>query len=194
MTITVFRESTTTASRNVSPTFGKRDGTQVLVDYSEPLPVVDVNHYRLHEGRAFLAYYLQNGVAPLADAASINIAIAANAGYAPHMTIGAFCGGDSTLFIYESATASGGTAFTPVQRNRISTTTSNVAMTINPTVTATGTELYKEFLPGGVKKKAGGGGGESLEFVIKPLTNYLIRLTNISGSAQTAEVTLEWYE
>ena len=129
MTITVFRESTTTASRNVSPTFGKRDGTQVLVDYSEPLPVVDVNHYRLHEGRAFLAYYLQNGVAPLADAASINIAIAANAGYAPHITIGAFCGG-----------------------------------------------------------------GESLEFVIKPLTNYLIRLTNISGSAQTAEVALEWYE
>lgn len=194
MTITVFRESTTTATRNVSPSFGKRDGTQVLVDYSEPLPVVDVNHYRLHEARAFIAYHLENGVSPLADGASINIAIAANAGYTPHMTIGAFCGGDSTLYFYESATASGGTAFTPVQRNRTSTTTSNVAMTINPTVTGTGTELYKEFLPGGTKKKAGGGGGESLEFILKPLTSYLIRLTNISGSAQVAEITLEWYE
>ena len=194
MSITVFRESTTTATRNTSPSFGKRDGSQVLVDYSEPLPVVDINHYRLHEGRAFIAYYLQNGIAPLADDASINIAIAANAGYAPHLTIGAFCGGDSTLFVYESATASGGTGFTPIQRNRTSTTASNVAMTINPTVTNTGTEIYEEFLPGGTKKKAGGGSGESLEFVIKPLTNYLIRLTNISGSAQTAEIVLEWYE
>lgn len=194
MSIAVKRESLTTASRHVTPSFGKRDGSHVLVDYSEPFPMVDVNHYRLHEGRAFIAYYLQNGVTPLADGASINVAIAANAGYTPHLTIGAFCGGDSTLYVYESAAASGGTAFTPVQRNRTVTTASNVAMTINPTVSATGTELYKEFLPGGAKKKAGGGGGESLEFVIKPLTNYLIRLTNISGSAQVAEITLEWYE
>lgn len=194
MSLTVKRESMTTASRHVTPSFGKRDGSHVLVDYSEPFPMVEVNHYRLHEGRAFIAYYLQNGVSPLADGASINVAIAANTGYTPHITIGAFCGGDSSLFVYESATASGGTAFTPVQRNRTSTTTSNVAMTINPTVTATGTELYREFLPGGTKKKAGGNGGESLEFVFKPLTNYLVRLTNISGSAQVAEITLEWYE
>jgi len=194
MSLTINRESLTTLARHVTPSFGRRDGSHVLVDYSEPLPVVAVNHYRLHEGLAFIAYYLQNGVSPLADGASIDIAIAANAGYTPHITIGAFCGGDATMFIYENATASGGTAFTPVQRNRNSATTSNVAMTINPTVTATGTELFKEFWPGGVKKKAGGGGGESLEYVIKPLTSYLIRLTNISGSAQTAEIILEWYE
>jgi hypothetical protein len=194
VTTIVYRESTSTATRHVSPTFGKRDGTQVLVDYSEPLPVVAINHYRLHEGMAFIAYYLQNGVSPLADGASINIAIAANAGYYPHLTVGGFCGGDSTMFIYESATASGGTAFTPINRNRNSLTTSNVAMTINPTVTSTGTELFEEFFPGGLKKKAGGGGGDALEYVIKPLTNYLIRLTNISGSAQTAEIMLEWYE
>ena len=194
MAILVERESLTTASRHVTPSFGRRDGSHALVDYSEPMPVVDVNHYRLHENRAFIAYYLQNGGSPLADGASINIAIASNAGYTPHLTIGSFCGGDSTLYFYEAPTATGGTAFTPVQRNRNSTYASNVAMTINPTVTATGTELFKEFLPGGTKKKAGGGGGESLEFVIKPLTNYLIRLTNISGSPQPAEIILEWYE
>jgi hypothetical protein len=69
-----------------------------------------------------------------------------------------------------------------------------VAMVINPTVSGTGTELFEEFLPGGTKKKAGGGGGDSLEYVLAPLTNYLVRLTNVSGSAQIAELVLEWYE
>lgn len=191
MTTIVTRESLTTETRHASPSFGKRDGSQVLVDYSEPLPVVDVNHYRLHEGRGFLSYYV---ITSLADTASMSLALAANAGYYPHMTIGAFCGGNSTLYFYESSVASGGTAFVPVQRNRNFTTTSNVAITNGPTVTSVGTLLYQEFLPAGVKKKSGGGGGEALEFALKPLTNYLVRITNTSGAAQTAEITLEWYE
>lgn len=110
------------------------------------------------------------------------------------MTVGSFCGGDSEFFLYEGATSTGGTSFTPVRRNRTIATPSDVAMVINPTVTGTGTELFEEFLPGGTKKKAGGGGGDSLEYVLAPLTNYLIRLTNVSGSAQIAELMLEWYE
>ena len=39
-----------------------------------------------------------------------------------------------------------------------------------------------------------GGAAGSLEYVLKPLTNYLFRLTNVNGTAHAASLTLEWYE
>jgi hypothetical protein len=66
--------------------------------------------------------------------------------------------GDAELYIYEGATTTGGTLFTPVIRNRNYTTASNVAIAMNPTVTGTGTLIDAQFLAGGVGKKAGGGG------------------------------------
>jgi hypothetical protein len=49
-------------------------------------------------------------------------------------------------------------------------------------------------LPGGSGKKSGGGAAGSLEYVLKPLTNYLFRLTNVNGTAHAASLQLEWYE
>jgi hypothetical protein len=100
------------------------------------------------------------------------------------------------LYIYESASTTGGTAFTPINRNRnyALTNPSEVAMVINPTVTSVGTELDAQIIPGGAGKKAGGGTAGSLEYVLKPLTNYLFRLTNVNGTAHAAYLTLEWYE
>jgi len=102
--------------------------------------------------------------------------------------------GDAELYFYEGATSTGGTAFTPVIRNRNYTTASQVAMVVNPTVNTTGDLIDAQFLPGGVGKKSGGGDAQSLEFVLKPLTNYLIRMTNVNGTAHTGHITLEWYE
>jgi hypothetical protein len=65
---------------------------------------------------------------------------------------------------------------------------------INPTVTVTGTEIDAELVVGGAGKKSGGGGSNALEMVLNPLTTYLFRLTNVSGTAQMAELFLEWYE
>ena len=190
----VDRESEDTRSRFVTLTQQTISDGQVVVGSDQPLVTADVNHQRLHEGRAYYAFYLQNSGAPLADDASINIVFAAGPGVYPHLSIGSFCGGDCELFLYEGASSTGGASFTPIARNRQSTNTSDVAMVTNPTVTATGVNLLTEFLPGGAKKKAGGGGGDSSEYLLKPLTNYLVRLLNVSGSAQIAEITLEWYE
>ena len=39
-----------------------------------------------------------------------------------------------------------------------------------------------------------GGDMSTASLVLKPLTNYLLRLTNVSGAAQAAEMTITWYE
>jgi hypothetical protein len=67
-------------------------------------------------------------------------------------------------------------------------------MVINPTINTLGTELDGQIVPGGVGKKSGGGSAGTLEYVLKPLTNYHFRLTNVNGTSHAASLTLEWYE
>jgi hypothetical protein len=190
----VTNESDATKSRFVTPTYIDYDYNQLIAGSDKPFPVLDVNHLRLHEGRAFKAYRIYPSATKLADGASCNIAIAwADSVYA-HILMDASCGGNAELYMYEGATVSGGTSFTAVKRNRTSATTSQSAILINPTVTVTGTEIDAEIVTGGAGKKSGGSGSGSLEIVLKPLTTYLFRLTNVSGAAQMAELFLEWYE
>ena len=189
-------ESLTTKSRFVTLAQKNNAGTYVVAGADAPLIMVDVNHQRNHDGRAFFAYKLFPDSAKLAAGASINIAMAAPAGVYPHITIHALCLGDAELYIYEGSTTSGGTAFTPINRNRNHTITnpSQVAMVIAPTVSAVGTEIDAQIIAGGAGKKSTGGAAGSLEYVLKPLTTYLFRLTNVNGTAHAAYLTLEWYE
>lgn len=196
MPIIVQRESENTKSRLVTLTHKNNAGDQVIAGADAPVIMVDVNHQRNHDGRAFYAYKLAPDSAPLAALASIDIVLASPAGVYPHLTVEGLCLGDAELYIYEGTSTNGGTAFTPINRNRnyAISNPSEVAMVINPTVTAVGTEIDAEIIPGGIGKKSGGGAAGSLEYVLKPLTNYLFRLTNVNGTAHAASLTLEWYE
>lgn len=196
MPIIVQRESENTKSRLVTLTHKNNAGEQVIAGADAPVIMVDVNHQRNHDGRAFYAYKLAPDSAPLAALASIDIVLASPAGVYPHLTVEGLCLGDAELYIYEGTSTNGGTAFTPINRNRnyAISNPSEVAMVINPTVTAVGTEIDAEIIPGGIGKKSGGGAAGSLEYVLKPLTNYLFRLTNVNGVAHAASLTLEWYE
>lgn len=158
--------------------------------------VVDVNHQRNHDGRAYYAYKIAPDTAKLASGSSINIVLASPSGVYPHVTVDGMCLGDAELYIYEGTVTTGGTAFTPVNRNRnyAVSNVSEVAMVINPTVTSVGTEIDAQIIPGGAGKKSGGGTAGSLEYVLKPLTNYMFRLTNVNGVSHAASLTLEWYE
>lgn len=194
--ITVTRESDTTNARHVVLTHKNNAGAQVIAGADAPVIMVDVNHQRNHDGRAYYAYKIYPDSAPLAASASIDIVLASPAGVFPHITIDGLCLGDAELYVYESTVTTGGTAFTPINRNRnyAVSNPSQVAMVINPTVTSVGTELDAQIIPGGAGKKSGGGTAASLEYVLKPLTNYLFRLTNVNGTAHAAYLTLEWYE
>jgi len=194
MAVSIERESQTTKARHVNPAYVDKDGASYITSSDRPFPIVDINHLRLHEGRAFKAYRIYPSATKLADGASCNIAIAWASGVYAHLLIDASCAGNAELYMYEGATVSGGTSFTAIKRNRTSTTTSQSAILINPTVTVTGTEIDAELVAGGSGKKSGGGGANSLEIILNPLTTYLFRLTNVSGAAQMAELFLEWYE
>jgi hypothetical protein len=192
--ITVDIESLNTKSRLVSLVQKNNAGDYVVVGADAPIVNADVNHQRNHDGRAWFAYKIAPDSAKLADAASIDIVLASASGVLPHMTVDALCLGDAELYIYEGTSATGGTSFTPINRNRNYTTSSQVAMIINPTVTTLGTQIDAQILPGGSGKKSSGNSAASLEYVLKPLTNYLFRLTNVNGTAHAASLQLEWYE
>jgi hypothetical protein len=189
-------ESLTTKSRFVTPVQKNNAGTFVVAGADAPLITVDVNHQRNHDGRAFFAYKLYPVASKLAALASIDIVMASPAGVFPHISVEAFCQGDAEFYLYEGSSTTGGTAFTPINRNRNHAVSnpSQSAMVINPTINSLGTELDGQIVPGGVGKKSGGGDSATLEYVLKPLTNYHFRLTNVNGTSHAASMTLEWYE
>lgn len=190
----VERESQPQKAQFVALTQKDKDGNQMVAGSDNGIIVVDVNHHRLHEGRAFIAWNIYPGSAKLAAGLSADIVLAAGPGTIPHVTIAMESSGDCDFFVYEGTSTTGGTAFTPVRRNRNIATTSNVAMVTNPTVTTLGTLINQQFITGGTGKKSSGGSSGSLEYVLTPLTNYLFRLTNVNGTAHTALLELEWYE
>jgi hypothetical protein len=189
-------ESLTTKSRFVTPVQKNNAGEFVVAGSDAPMIMVDVNHQRNHDGRAYFAYKLYPTSAKLAAGASINIVMASPTGVTPHLTVEAFCQGDAEFYMYEGSSSTGGTSFTPINRNRnyVISNPSQSAMVINPTINSLGTELDAQIVPGGVGKKAGGGNSGTLEYVLKPLTNYHFRLTNVNGTSHAAFLSLEWYE
>jgi hypothetical protein len=194
MSLTVERESLTTASRLVTPTFMAANGNQVVGSVDDPLPQIDYGEQKLKDGKVYAIGVVYDFDAPLADDASIDIGIAWNAGVTPVVSFSGLCQGDALGFLYEGATMTGGTAATAVKLNRNSAIASQSAITIGPTVTNVGTLVLKQILIGGSGKKAGGGDVGSSNLILKPLTSYLIRLTNVNGTAHAAEVIVEWSE
>ena len=190
----VQRESQNQKAQYVALTQQDKDGNQMIVGSDTGLITAEINHHRLHEGRAFIAWNIYPDSAKLAAGAHADIVLAAGPGTIPHVTIAMESSGDADFFIYEGTTTTGGTAFTPVRRNRNIAATSNVAMVTNPTVNTLGTLINRQFVTGGTGKKSSGGGAGTLEYVLAPLTNYLFRLTNVNGTAHTALLELEWYE
>jgi hypothetical protein len=190
----VERESEKQKAQLVALTQKNKDGVQVIVGSDYGLINVDVNHARMHEGRAFFAWYARMDANKLANAASIDIIMAAAPGITPHITVGYICGGDCEFYMYEGTTTTGGTSFTPINRNRTSSTASQTAMVTNPTINTLGTLIDEQAAPSGGGPKSGGAASAGLEYVLASLTNYHFRLTNVSGQSKMAVLTLEWYE
>jgi hypothetical protein len=194
MAIEVQRESLDTKSQHVSVSFADKDNVQYLAGSAKPFPTEDVTLLRLEEGKAFALGVVRSFADPLPDGESIDIAIAFAAGVTPNISIFGLCAGDAMGFLYEGSVVTGGTAITALNKNRNSLVTSQSAALSNPSVTTLGTPILSQILIGGQGKKAGGGAIGSSDLILKPLTTYLFRLTNVNGTDHAAEIVLEWYE
>lgn len=192
--LVVQRESLGTSTQHSSVSYVNGGDEQVLVSADYALPTATTFGAHLHEGLLFTLGYSYSFAAPLANGANFDIVVAFGPGVKPKVSIEGLCVGNAMGYLYEGATTTGGTALTAINLDRNSTNTDNAAAVLNPTVTATGTLLGSYVLIGGQKKKATGGDISTASLLLKPLTNYLLRMTNVSGAAQAAEMTVTWYE
>lgn len=105
-----------------------------------------------------------------------------------------------TIEFFEGATvtASTGTTVIPSNHNRNSSKASGVTFLDAPTVTADGTKFAQVYIPGssgvGGTRTGNSAGTSDNEWVLKPNTTYMIRVTNGSSSSNDIQVNLQWYE
>ena len=192
--LVVKRESLGINTKHTSPSYLDGNGEQVLVGTEHPLPTEDHFSAMLHAGYAYAFGAIADYDNMIATDASLDLVIAFGSGVKANMSIEGLCGGNAHGYLYEGATASGGTSGTAVQLNRNSTNSSNSAIIVNPTVTATGTLLGSYIIQGGSGKKAAGGTMSGSSIIMKPLTNYLLRITNKDNQAHAAEIVMSWFE
>lgn len=191
--IYVERESHTTDARFSALTVKDKDDKQRVAGSDYAVPIIDINHLRLHEGNAYYAYKSNNKDNKLNNNSHIDIVITSNVGYHAHIRVFAELDGDGEFIVHENVSATGGSIFVPINRNRISTNTSEVGCLINPTVTINNGAIDEVLILGGTRSNANSG-KTNLEYILKDNVSYLFRLTNKSGSAQQAFMSLEWYE
>jgi hypothetical protein len=194
MAIQVERESLSTKARFVTPTYADRNGLQQVVGSDAPIPMQSIEELRLLEGKSFAIGVVRDFANPLPATQSINIALAFPSGVTPSISINGLCAGNAMGYLYENASVTGGTSITPLNKNRNSTTASQGVALLNPTVNSLGTMILSQILIGGEGKKASGGTVDGSDLILKPLTTYLFRLTNVNGTDHAAEIILGWYE
>lgn len=160
--------------------------------FSQALKVISSEHARIHAGQAFTHGSLHLA---LANATSYYHLLDNPAGNYPHIRLAKVTceGAPFWLELFEGATTSGGTAADVFNNNRNSLIASKLLMYHAPTVSAEGTALPATMITG-----SGSAGGSSefseIEWILKPATKYLIKVTNKSGAARDWSLDTFHYE
>lgn len=162
-------------------------------DLAGHLVVIDSVHHRVHMGQMF-SCSIFDGALGAAASAELLIRVPANAG--AHLSARGALGGDAVGRMFEAPTTTDdGTAVPRLNRNRRSATVADLLVFTGPTVTIDGTELLVAFIPGGTGGNALGGQGETFgEWILDESTDYLLRVTNLTGQVQPVSIEINWYE
>jgi len=176
----------------------QESGHGPIEQYSGAYRTIEVEHAKIHDGLA----YMHNGAHNIANGVTQYHLLKNPAFNYPHLRIVTtdVTIAPAVISLYETPTTTAdGTTATTFNYNRNSANTSSLLMYENPTVTAVGTLLESVLIPSG-----GGGGGSSkpggfgidlpTEWILKQNTNYLVAITNNSGSTIDAYVHFFWYE
>ena len=171
---------------------GAGETDEVRMDAStNSLQTIEYEHHEIHSGSSFTTSY----VADIGNGANLDLLIETPAGtkYA-HFVYEVDVEAEAALLIYEAVTATAGDAVVAYNRNRVGTpTAATVVVTSTPTSITEGTTIIRSKHMGS-GKTVGGGDRGSHEFVLKPSTKYLFRLTNATTGNNFMSVEFDWYE
>ena len=181
----------------------KSDGTFInFADSTERLTkairTIETEHSYIHEGIFFESYNKFTLAAAATRLVTMKTPAAKYLHYRPtNLTTSA---DKITVEFFEGATvtAATGTAAIPSNHNRNSALASGVTLLDAPTVTANGTKFAQVYIPGatgtGGTRSGASAGVSNSEWVLKPNTTYMIKVTNGSSGANDIQVNFQWYE
>jgi len=144
---------------------------------------IDTVHHEVHEGMAYFAGF----AASVLNAANLDVLILTNATKEVHYASEINVGGACQLYIYEApSNVTGGGAVTSWNKRRLGAASPPITVTSAPTVTSlSGANILVNgrLIPGGnsAQTRYGGNLRANTEWILKPNTKYLIRVTNASG-------------
>lgn len=157
------------------------------------IQTIDWEHSRIHNSKGYLA----NGKYTVANTATHYFLMSVAAATYPHLRALNISATAAPLdvYLYESPTTSAnGTAITVKNYNRNSASVGNILCYDGPTVSVDGTELEYFLIPGAKQTGGSGEDGIQIEWILKPSTNYLIKVVNNSGASSDFALKLFWYE
>ncbi len=162
-----------------------------------PRPMVELTHHRIHEGNHFLVHKISLGI-NIASPKYYLIIPPPSAGtntIEMHLIFEVDSDIGGTLLLFESSTIEdNGTALTIINNNRRSSSTSEVNVYEDPTVTIEGTLIFEE-RKGTATTEAEIGEfiRDDEEFVLHPDKNYLLKFTPLADNANIT-MELNWYD
>lgn len=169
------------------------DGKGFISEYGG-MVTLPMDHMVVHQGKLYLVEYS----ASVNNAASMNILIKTPAGQELHSAFSVAVGGACTVYLFEGTTVSNdGTPITPVCQNRVYADGISTTFFHTPTITGDGTALINgRLIPGGNSPttRIGAQARDGAEWLLKPSTNYCLRITNTSGSAAVVNPSMQVYE
>lgn len=162
--------------------------------YAHAATMIAETHRMVHDGMFF---HFDRRVAGIVNGASSDILLAVPAGVFPHLNttlITTDTGGVDVKFYEGTTTSADGTAVSTFNRNRNSTNTPSTVITHTPTVTGVGTLIHDALIPAPAKDAGLISAAVNEEWVLKPSTKYLLRVTNNSGGNVEVVFDVAWYE
>jgi len=156
---------------------------------------VDLIHSLVHDGKVFVVSDYDGDV-DNADPKYWYILTAV--GYYPHIQIAVSVSAAGIIELFEAGTETAdGTEITPVNMNRNSASTASTKFFYDPTVTADGTLIDREYVPGGdrLQTRVGTQARTEAEWVFKAAaaTNYFLKFTPDADATKIA-IEIEFYE
>lgn len=148
---------------------------------------IEHEHHEIHEGNS----YVVCGSANLSSSAEYGLVMTSSGTTSAHLHSIFRTDGTSAFKIYENCSYSGGTLFTSINRNRNMIESSLYRVFEMPSITASGTLIYK-YQGGNVNNNENTKRTEN-EFVLATGSSYLVLVKSLVAN-NSVSLILNWYE